>query len=64
MTHLAQPDLNGCHNRAPLKKTLMVQDGWTEDGRRIMKEIPFAMSTDCRHDKRSTDPRCKGCKHL
>lgn len=61
MKALKQPELNGCHNREPLKKTLLGQDGWAEDGRRIMKEIPFAMSTDCKHDKRDTDPRCAGC---
>lgn len=64
MTHLAQPDLNGCHNRPPFKQTLIVQDGWTASGRRINKEIKHVMSTDCRHDKRATDPRCRGCKHI
>lgn len=53
----------GCHNRPPMRKSLMVQDGWTPDGRRNMVEIPFAMSTNCRHDKTLTDSRCAGCLH-
>jgi hypothetical protein len=43
-----QSDLNlfGCHNRV-MKTTQMVQDGWTDDGRRVMKEIPWFSAPGC-----------------
>jgi len=52
-----------CHNRKPFKDSLMVQDGWTEDGRRIMKEIPFRLSMNCEWSKEHDNERCDGCKH-
>lgn len=67
---------NGCYNREAFKESLMVPDGYTGkeyvvtwDGKipirvQRMKEIPFVMSTTCQHDRRSTDPRCEGCKWL
>lgn len=61
---------NGCFNRAPFLGTLKVPDGYTEkvdhfesEVVRIQKmtEIPFVMSRDCQHDRKTTDPRCEGC---
>lgn len=51
----------GCFDREPYRTDLMVQDGWTEDGRRNMVPIPFVMSMDCKTDI-PDDPRCQGCK--
>lgn len=56
--------MNGCHNRAPLAQTARVQDGWTEDGRRNMVEIPVPMEKGCQYRKTElgqADPRCEGC---
>jgi len=52
----------GCYNRPPLHETLEVQEGWTEDGKRIMKTIPFVMSMECEYRKDHNDPKCGGCK--
>lgn len=54
--------MHGCYNREPFKETLLVQAGWTEDGRRIMKEIPFRMSMNCEYDLKQTDGECGDCK--
>lgn len=54
---------HGCHNRPPLRDAITVQDGWTDDGRKINKQMPHVMSRDCRHDLRQTDQGCKGCPH-
>lgn len=57
---------NGCHNREPLKETTLVQAGWRQIGFEtfvaVKREIPFAMSRDCRHDKKLTDTGCQGCR--
>ncbi len=53
---------HGCHNRPPLHESLTVQDGWTEDGRRITRTLPAPMSKLCQHDKRDSDPGCAGCR--
>jgi hypothetical protein len=50
----------GCHNRS-MPETVRYQDGWTEDGRRIMVEVPFRMSHKCFWEFRETDPRCEHC---
>jgi hypothetical protein len=68
--------LHGCHNLPRDPKPLLVQDGWVEAGFHSrdtgkrekvrlprMVEIPFVNSTECRHDKRTTDPGCEGCTH-
>lgn len=34
---------HGCHNRQQLHDAIQVQDGWTGDGRRIMKTMPAPM---------------------
>lgn len=53
----------GCHNRAPYRETLVVQDGWSIDGTRRTVEIPFRMSRECRYDRSLDDSACSGCKH-
>lgn len=37
-----------CFNKPPGKGYLEVQDGWTEDGRRVMITIPNTMSKECK----------------
>ncbi len=59
--------MHGCYNRTPLN-TYQVQDGWTKDGRRIMKEhrdvfvvngkLPCKYKLDHPGDK-----KCDGCSH-
>lgn len=54
---------HGCYNRLPLKETLMVQDGWTNDGKKIMVEIPFLMNKNCQYTREHyADESCSGCK--
>jgi len=36
-----------CYNRKPFADIRVVQDGWTEDGRRKMITIPDKMSKTC-----------------
>jgi hypothetical protein len=70
--------LNGCHNKerhGPLT-TLVVQDGYVShkilnaEGRIIsittpnMKTIPNRMDRSCKYDLNTTDPSCKGCRHI
>lgn len=60
-----------CYNRKPFKRFFMVQDGWTEDGRRKMKRIPNKMSRRCvqweelgealKAAERGEWWRCEGC---
>lgn len=52
---------HGCYNRKPFLDTQFVQNGWTEDGRKIVEQIPFRMSRHCEYDDRTTDPGCEGC---
>lgn len=57
--------LYGCHNRDPYKTSVPVQDGWTKDGRRIMKDAPNQMAPDCRYtltELGRQDQGCTGCK--
>lgn len=62
-------DLYGCHNRAPLTEGFYVVDrtgvSYDSAGNAFPKYklvfIPHAMSCDCKHDRRATDPRCAGC---
>jgi hypothetical protein len=57
--------VNGCHNRAPYKETVEVQDGWTSDQTRRMVTIPFPMTTDCQYtlsELGQKDEKCVGCK--
>lgn len=58
----------GCHNRAPFRPRVMVQDGWWNDGvARTGKitQVPFRMSEECQYTKTElgrADERCAGCK--
>lgn len=53
---------NGCYDRPALLPTITVQDGWTSDGRRVMKVLPSPFAGDrCKFDRRAADPRCAGC---
>lgn len=53
----------GCHSLPPVPPTIVVQDGWTADGRRRMVEIPnFVAGCVCRYEGRGGDPRCLGCR--
>lgn len=60
----------GCHNRAPLSPTVVVQTGWTYrrvNGRisreAVMREIPDPMTKDCQYTLSApADPRCAGCR--
>lgn len=52
----------GCFDHPPLKMTQKVQDGWTEDGRRIMVEIPFLNTTHCVYGQDTQDAACENCK--
>lgn len=60
--------LNGCHNRPPLRATVIVQDGYfyPADRERIARlvELPDPMTKDCQHTLGApNDPGCKGCIH-
>lgn len=52
---------HSCYNRKPFLESVTVQSGWTLDGRRTTKEIPFRMSRHCEYDERMTDAGCEGC---
>lgn len=54
--------LHGCHNWPEPFPFYEVQNGWTEDGRRIMELIPATGSKECRYDYKATDSQCNGCK--
>lgn len=58
--------VNGCHNRAPYKEYVVVQDGWTQKGEiRYLISIPFPMTTDCQYtlsELGQKDEKCVGCK--
>lgn len=56
-----------CFNRAPFKDYVQVQNGWTEDGRRLMAYIPDNMSKTCPQwgtlgEARLKNWDCTGCK--
>lgn len=50
-----------CKNRPAYRDSAIVQDGWTPDGRRQMREIAVPMSKSCHFDLRETTPECEGC---
>ena len=55
----------GCKDRE-MSKGYWVKERWYyEDGRYALRDlfIPHRMSTECRYDKSTTDPRCATCKH-
>lgn len=53
----------GCHNRE-LKSVMVVQNGWTSDGRRVTQNHQTDFEKWCRYDKRGSDPKCKDCKNV
>ena len=63
-----QPKKNGCHNRAPYKSFLPVQDGWYMDGHSRtprMVSVPFRMDPNCNYthtELGQADARCLGCR--
>lgn len=60
MTKRSDADPYGCANQHR-EETVMVQDGWTEDGRRNMKEIDDFGSRECRYDHSLSARRCATC---
>lgn len=60
----------GCHNRKPLRKTAVVQDGWEamltpNTQMRVIKLIPDEMTKTCQYrhtDLGKADQKCEGCK--
>lgn len=59
----------GCHNRAPLRDTAVVQDGWVRIGyhheARQTVAIPDEMTKTCQYrhtDLGKADKKCEGCK--
>jgi len=58
-----------CHNHPPYKDDLLVQDGWTDDGRRVMVKVPNRMSRECHQWDEEGAARmygwnCEGCRWL
>ena len=59
----------GCHNRAPLKTRVVVQDGWFMDGvsrTPHMVSLPNPMTKDCQFTHTALgkiDKKCTGCAH-
>lgn len=53
-----------CHNHEPHQLvTSQVQDGWTEDGRRMMKAHTTQwVHVECGHITSATDSACTGCR--
>lgn len=50
--------LYGCHSKPrPVAGAILKGSPWYGS-----QEWTFANSTACKHDKRATDPGCKGCK--
>lgn len=70
----------GCHNRAPLAKELFVPLRWDDIPfhwqalrlrvirmrARVRMEMPYETKWEdrCHYDRRSTDKKCEGCKHV
>lgn len=64
----AETKKTGCHNRPLPNKTLLVQDGWTSDGRRRMVRIKhnFERGGKCPYlltNEGKNDAGCIGCVH-
>lgn len=61
---------NGCHNRAPLREEIRMQDGWSRyggDAYRVaaMRTYPVPMTKECQYTKTElgkVDAGCDGCK--
>jgi hypothetical protein len=55
---------HGCYNHFHRATTVLVQSGWTADGRRHMVSIENPMTKPCQYSrslKHSTDKSCTGC---
>jgi hypothetical protein len=61
--------MNACYNRKPLRRTVVIQDGWvyqrqpglvTRTPR--MVRVPDPMTKDCQYSVHTVDPKCAGCK--
>lgn len=52
----------GCFNRPSLLTFALMQDGWTEQGTRNMREVPLHWGEECKYTLTSPDVRCNGCK--
>lgn len=52
---------NGCYNRKPFLEQLEYQDGWTEDGRRIMRVYEFRNERSCVYSTSELGQADKGC---
>ena len=61
--------LYGCHNRAPLKQSAVVANGWYQDGMTRtprMISIPDPMTKTCNYTTTQlgkADAKCVGCTH-
>lgn len=58
-------DKYGCNREPSWPETTLMQNGWTDDGRRKM--IPIATRpTDptCHYANKKDDKRCEGCPRL
>ena len=63
-TYSCHSDVNGDHPRGRTT-TRLVQDGWTDDGRRIMVECTTVRNGQaCCHDLRQSDVNCAGCTRM
>lgn len=51
-----------CKDRPAFRDTILVQDGWTDDGARHMKRIPSTNTKSCLFDLRASQIGCQGCK--
>lgn len=53
----------GCQDKPDSRVTVIqVQDGWTQDGRRNMREHRTEwLPIGCGHSYKRTDPACRGC---
>lgn len=62
--HVSPSHRAGCLDKPDsYQTTIMVQDGWTDDGRRIMREhTTHWLPIGCGHSYNPTDPACRGCK--
>lgn len=73
MTYTPEQDLNhntphpdhryGCFDKGANDQPLVVQTGWTSDGRRVVGEVETEwLGIGCGHSYKVTDPCCSGCE--
>lgn len=56
---------NGCYNRAPLRTSVTVQDGWISSGPSrvpVMQTIANPMTKGCQYTKSVLGQQDKGCE--